>query len=203
MSRQYLRRARRGARVPEMPPAIVARFFDEPLPDDEDVLLLLNLRFPTVHPDAPIWGRQSFPEIWEYHVDAVLAEWVTDKPGTRPSLWWLWNAPRYSGPERAQWITCHLCDPRLRLGGVGTPKSDRLAHVQRFAFGVPRDWIDADDVRIFDTLADVAPYDDDDPPIFESQASYLARHDLLLPGERERLAPDAFEPVRWEQTSER
>jgi hypothetical protein len=35
-----------------------------------------------------------------------------------------------------------------------------------------------------------------DPPIFESQAAYLDRHDLLLPKEKKRLRETDFEPER-------
>jgi hypothetical protein len=38
--------------------------------------------------------------------------------------------------------------------------------------------------------------DPDNPPIYESQASYLERHGLFLPGERRRLKPADFEPER-------
>jgi hypothetical protein len=34
----------------------------------------------------------------------------------------------------------------------------------------------------------------DDPPTFESQATYLERHDLLLDGERERIPPAGWQP---------
>ena len=36
----------------------------------------------------------------------------------------------------------------------------------------------------------------DDPPTYESQASFLNRHGLFLEGERARLQPAAFDPER-------
>jgi hypothetical protein len=36
-----------------------------------------------------------------------------------------------------------------------------------------------------------------DPPIFESQASYLDRYQLLSDDERDELPADAFEPVAY------
>ena len=36
----------------------------------------------------------------------------------------------------------------------------------------------------------------DNPPTFESEADFLARHGLLVAGEAERLPADAFEPER-------
>jgi hypothetical protein len=41
----------------------------------------------------------------------------------------------------------------------------------------------------------ISSVDPNDPPILESEASYLERHGLLLPGERQRLRKTDFEPV--------
>jgi hypothetical protein len=38
------------------------------------------------------------------------------------------------------------------------------------------------------------PIDPDDPPLYESQAAYLERHGLFLPGARRRLRKADFEP---------
>jgi len=46
------------------------------------------------------------------------------------------------------------------------------------------------------------PVDPNDPPTFESQAAYLKRLGLLLPGEEKRLAPKAFAPERIEPNSQ-
>jgi hypothetical protein len=68
--------------------------------------------------------------------------------------------------------------------------------VPQFRFGVPL-------LRV--TESDVAPYgetfkgiaiDPDDPPTFESEAGYLQRHGLLLPGEKHLLKRSDFEPER-------
>jgi hypothetical protein len=40
------------------------------------------------------------------------------------------------------------------------------------------------------------PFDADDPPVYESQASYLDRHKLLTPAERRRLRAQDFKPVK-------
>ena len=84
-------------------------------------------------------------ELWRDHRDRIIAEHVSDFPGTRPQRWWEYDAP----------------EPRRRLGGTGTPG-----------------------------LA----IDPNDPPIFESEAAYLERHGLFLPGERKRLRKVDFEP---------
>ena len=69
-------------------------------------------------------------------------------------------------------------EPRLRLGGIGTPQHEALNVVPVFSFGIS-------------AMVDV---DENDPPTFEAQATYLERHGLLLPGERKRLKKADFEP---------
>lgn len=32
--------------------------------------------------------------VWERHRAAVLAMWIAQRPGTRPSLWWTFDAPQ-------------------------------------------------------------------------------------------------------------
>ncbi len=139
--------------------------------------------------------QENLAELWRTHEEAILAEHVAASPGTRPRRWWEWSAP----------------EPRRRLGGVGTPKSDVLAHVPRFWCGVPLDWVSRWEAAYYNGRAlDVhgrpilngyreghfqgVPIDPDDPPMFESEAAYLDRHGLMLSGERRRLKPADFEP---------
>lgn len=63
--------------------------------------------------------------------------------------------------------------PRRRVSGSGTET------VVVHAFGEP-------------SFYDVDPVD---PPAIESEAAFLDRHGLFLPGERRRVEPDAFVPV--------
>jgi hypothetical protein len=183
MPRQYVRRKTRGSHDPDLPAAIVAFLFDDPLPDDVDPFLSLNLRFPIA--GEPVWNSQSLEAIWRDYGAEVITEWIADKPGTRPALWW-----RYIAPE-----------PRQRIGGTGTPSHEALANAPILAYGVPLSWISAEDVRLLKLRCEAL--DDADPPTFESQASFLARYKLFLPGERRRLAPDAFEPVPLPEIGER
>ena len=159
-------------------------------------------------------GRQSVAELWTAYGDEVLAEWIEEHPGTRPSLWWRFDAPRAS---REQWP--HVCydaaspsaQLRRRLGGVGTPCHEALAYILYLDHGVPAHWVsqaqsDLYNGRRKDTTGRVilAEYKDgdfpwpgvdpDNPPIYESEAAYLQHHALFAPGERERLTPDDFEP---------
>jgi hypothetical protein len=95
-----------------------------------------------------------------------------------------------------------LPQPRLRLGGTGTPASDVLAYVPRFSYGLPADWITPAQVKYYSGIAvdingahiggELRPFkgvaiEPDDRPIFESQAAYLKRHGLFLAGEERRL----------------
>jgi hypothetical protein len=45
----------------------------------------------------------------------------------------------------------------------------------------------------------VPAVDPANPPTFESEATYLGRHELLLPGERRRLSEDDFAPQRLDE----
>jgi hypothetical protein len=55
-----------------------------------------------------------------------------------------------------------------------------MAYMPSWPTGVPEEWS--------------ADFDELDPPIYESQASYLKRHGLLEKGELKRLNPEDFEP---------
>ncbi|HEX9544401.1 MAG TPA: hypothetical protein VF955_04405, partial [Pyrinomonadaceae bacterium] len=61
--------------------------------------------------------------------------------------------------------------PRKRLGGIGTPAHECRSVKPDFKYGIPTVWVDVDK---------------DDPPTFESQASYLKRHGMLMAGEERR-----------------
>jgi hypothetical protein len=119
--------------------------------------------------------------LWGEHGAAIVAEHVGEAPGTRPRRWWQYDAP----------------EPRRRLGGVGTPSSERLANLPRYERGVPLDWIAQETIDTYVGLGirlDVPAVDPCDPPTFESEAAYLDRLGLLLPGERRRLRPNDFKP---------
>ena len=109
---------------------------------------------------------------WGQCRDQILQDWINENPGIRPLYWW-----RYEAPE-----------PRRRISGVGQAAHEVSAYVENYKFGLPDHW-----VRRADWLRGVV-VDPSDPPTFESEATYLDRHDLLLPGEREHLGPDDFAP---------
>jgi|SRR5579862_1038109 len=108
--------------------------------------------------------------LWAIAEEDVLREWLRDHAGSRPGYWWICSAP----------------GPRLRLNRDGSVHPDQPANIElRWDnHGLP----DSCDLDV-----------DDGPFIFESQASYLKRLNLLSAGERRRLKPKDFEPevMKW------
>ncbi len=160
-------------------PDIIWRLWLDDLPpaaerSREDQSVLIDFRYF----DTDEWQGQ-----WVKHRDTVLREWVRLHPGSRPSTWWAVDAP----------------EPRRRLAGIGTPSHERLAHAEHYVLGVPDQWITQDQVCIYrehmDTELGIPALDPENPPVYESEAAYLARLGLLLPGERKRLKKADFEPV--------
>jgi hypothetical protein len=148
-------------------------------------------------------------EAWERHGEFIIAAWARKHPGTRPSYWWEFSSPRQPvGTFPGRYYDGKLPEPRRRLGGVGTPKHEALAYVPHYSYGIPTSWINRWEVKLYggrvqgndgkplfkkSDFKGVAP-DPDDPPVFESEAAYLKRHGLLLPGEGSRLTTNDFEP---------
>ena len=136
-------------------------------------------------------------QLWAEYGPAVLEWWIIEHAGTRPTCWWKFAAPGH----------------RRRLGGVGTPSWEGLpAIAPRYTLGVPMCWIGEWEVEYFTGKARhvrtgelIAPenvgkpfagvaIDPANPPMFESEAAYLDRLGLLLPGEHRRLTNADFEP---------
>ena len=195
-----------------LPDAVAALLLDLELTEEErdsiNAFELLDLEYPT-HRD----GRRC--PTWEAHKALLLPHFVKRNPGRRPSRWWLYDAPREPGgtrPDNSDDGKLEL--PRLRLGGVGTPKHEVLNYAVSYHCGIPAQWLTAEEVEGYSTkytdghgnflavprkvpFAGVA-IDPADPPRYEAQASYLARLGLFLRGEEKRLPQDAFEPERVE-----
>jgi hypothetical protein len=142
-------------------------------------------------------GR-ALERLWRAHRAALLPSWIEAHPGTRPFAWW-----RCEAPEPA----------RRRLGGVGTPAHEVLAHEPAHDFGIPAYWVtpflaayyrgDARDVHGEPIGVEHrgsgfrgVPIDPSSPPTYEAEATYLKRHHLLTRDEAARLGPDVFEPER-------
>jgi len=112
--------------------------------------------------------------IWEAHSVRINAEHIASSPGTRHPRWWDHDAPRLSDPGK-YWHGA-LPEHRRQIGGSGG----------RCPALVPHSWCG---------IPHIDEIDWKDPPVFESEASYLDRHGLLRAGERRRLKPADFEPV--------
>jgi hypothetical protein len=148
--------------------------------------------------------------LWQLHRETVLVEHVNEFPGTRPNCWWDYSAPRSPvGTYPGAGYDGELPEPRLRLGGTGTPAHEVLNYKPCFSFGIPTLWVSESDVDYYNRkglFAHVArnpnsagPFkgvaiDSDDPPLYESEASYLDRLGLFLHGEKKRLKKADYEP---------
>ena len=168
-----------------------------------------------LYPTIDFHGSKA---LWEQVAEEILHDWVTQRPGRRPRLWWHFTAPRISQAELEKhprwtgaWYVVQLCEPRLRLGGIGTPIYEVLNYVPEFEYGIPVHWVSEWEERYYSGRAkDVrgnpigskfheghfegTAIDPADPPRFESQAAYLERHGLLFPNEKRRLKPMDFQP---------
>ena len=124
--------------LPELSAVKASILFDRELPRDGSRYLF--------EMDAEL-GSDPYLELWGAHKDAVLAAWVAERSGTRPRLWWRYDAPRWNAPaERRDWYYVKqklLSEPRLRLGGVGVPAFEVLADAPCWPFGIPTPWRNA------------------------------------------------------------
>lgn len=154
------RRYRTRVRQDPIDPTHWALLTDAPMPADANPFLAIDNNCDRV-----------MRPLWEEHGAAILAEWIEAHPGTRPSYWWRYEAPR-SGES---------IEPRRHLFGEGVPLHEVLNVGPAYTCGIP-DWCG----------------DPDNPPIFESQHAYLKRHGLLVKGERKPRCDPFVHPARIE-----
>ncbi|SRR5216683_2755907 len=119
----------------------------------------------------------SARELVEQYGDQFLAEYVKAHPGQRPAWWWHFNTLDNGGPLLRQ-----------KVGGIGTPWGDH-----QMAYGAALVWVTEKNKTWWGEAPGPA-VDPANPPIFESQATFLDRHDMFLPGERRRLTAADFTP---------
>jgi hypothetical protein len=165
-------------------------------------------------------SRAEQRAVWLGVRDELLAEWIAQRPGTRPHGWWIHDAPMWTTdvPPRAHALAVtyrevwDLRQPRTRVGGVGTPIYEALNYVPAFVFGLPERFVSAEDVLLYNgrsrdvhghpigTYRDggfpYAAIDPNDPPVYESQTTYLERHRFLSAAERRAVPADAWLPER-------
>jgi len=153
-------------------------------PGNEHVHLMAHGDTPyTLNGDA---ARQicglSARELVDRFGDEYLKAFIAEHPGKRPSWWWRFNTLDNGEPLLRQ-----------RIGGVGEPSGEWVS------YGIPASWVTMADKTEDRTwpgkpLASGMAVDPANPPLFESEATFLDRHDMFLPGERRRLTEADFAP---------
>ncbi|MDO8475054.1 MAG: hypothetical protein Q7W02_02465 [Candidatus Rokubacteria bacterium] len=120
--------------------------------------------------DAVFFGRPALPAAWREHAAPLLEDWTREHPGSRPWAWWRYDAPA----PRACLDAAGYVDRGARPGDGGW--------IWKQEFGLP-------------------PHPQSRPPggaparmVFESQAEFLRRCALLVPGELARLSAADFKP---------
>jgi hypothetical protein len=170
-----VKRRRPKARIAGFPDWQV-RFLEtgEIPPDDDDALNPFELTDWKHHTACRV---DPVLPAWQTCRERIMEKWPVQHPGCRPFAWWEFNAP----------------EQRQRVGGMGTPAHEVLAHRPVFRFGIPTLWVTRFDTEYYNDFAGVA-VDPDDPPLFESQATYLQRLNLLVKAERSALRRADFDP---------
>ena len=176
-------------RLTDLSPYQVAWLLDQELPEPSDADRWWRLM------SEDDTGEQS---LWLANEQQFIEWWLADNPGRRPACWWKYSAPRQAaGRWPGAWFDGALPEPRRRLGGIGDPAFKHLNVVPRYTYGIPASWLDGwweDRLRHSRPGFAGRAIDLKNPPTFESQAGFLWRQKLLVPGERERLSDADFEP---------
>src|SRR5687768_3925762 len=120
-------------RLPRLPDAVLRTLLDcatEADGSDPDAI------------SAKYFGDPSLDDLWREHSRPLLAAWVEEHPGSRPSYWWRLEAPRQPlGAWPGRWYDGKLERPRERLGGIGTPAHEVFALHPTYDRGIPSAWI--------------------------------------------------------------
>jgi len=161
--------------------------------------------------------KAEIEALWAGNRDEVLTWWIENKPCTRPGPWWKYDAQLEDTHTRVWGITKER--RRDRTGGIGTPEYECLGIMQHFILGIPDTWVDQWQADYYNGRAlDIhgnpigteykeghfkgLAIDPKDPPLYESQATYLLRHGILTPAERAHLKryPALLEPEAVKRT---
>jgi hypothetical protein len=112
-------------------------------------------------------------ELWDAYGGEVVLQWIQERPGTRPSLWWEYTAPKQPKRDKDGYFSGRLPEPRLLIDSTG---EDDHFHYYYFK-----------GVEVYSI----------DPNVFiESEPAYLRRHNLMSDEEIRRLTAADYEPVR-------
>jgi hypothetical protein len=180
------RRRRRRSRKVALSSTARAYLWDQPLPTNYDDQEFYNLRYHE-------WYVEP---LWKEYREWVLADRLETNPGTRPHLWWEYDAPRQKGVMQGRELPCEVAIPRKRLGGIGTPAFEVLAFKPYYRYGVPAIWMWESMIESCNRSKDGRFWgeiiDPDDPPFYASEADYLKFHELFLPGEEQRLTKENY-----------
>ena len=154
----------------------LAILHDEPFPPGGNVWEDFSLRYNHGGLGDELWQGGCAAELWAQYGDETTRDWIRKHPGTRPSLWWRFAAPRLTDQRhgRHHWP---LIEARLHVGG-GRTLTDGFSCGR---YGVPEFHYQVRPPR--------------KPTMIESQAAYLDRHGLLAADEHRRIPATAFDPV--------
>ena len=144
-----------------LPDAVAALLLDLELTEAERASInpfeLIELELPDLMHPCPVWAE---------HGAVLVAHFVKRNPGRRPSRWWTYDAPRQPmGTFPGWWCDGKFEQPRLRLGGVGTPAHEVLNVGPRHHYGIPAEWVGGENREWLTADGiDAVPIDPADPP---------------------------------------
>lgn len=203
------RRRESPDRIPDISPLALALLYDKPLTEEQRKSWELYCL-----QDGPCGEMPTLEDLWRLHGEAITAEMAERNPGKRLTCWWKWSAPVCNDEGMPVDRPRTYIEPtvRMRLGGTGTYWKNWPCHL-----GIPIQWHSEWEVEYYNGRAvDVhgkpigttfsegyfkgAAPDPNDMPVYESQAAFLARLGLLLPGEADRLTEPDYAPevLDWE-----
>jgi hypothetical protein len=155
---------------------------------DPDVWDFLHDRYPS---DSEPYNFEVFSllgdstkleSIWCEYQSEILESYISKYPGKRVSHWWTFDGPQVE----VKWPgVSRITEPRRLISGYCfLPWANKKALKPNYYKAIPNV------SKIFDV------YDLNEPAYFESEASYLQRHGLLLKNESQ-LTEHAFAPVNF------
>lgn len=116
-------------------------------------------------------------ELYQTIKKDFLSAWIKDHPGSRPWGWWEFDCPRQKDKDANCFWHGTLPEERQHISGGTRCKYNFVPSYRKAVF---KYW----------------HYTDDDVPMFESEAAFLKRLDLLTGDERRHLEkhPELLEP---------